>query len=425
MKVVRCVLAVLASCGALLALAAPAALGRGHLDVAFGDDGVVDLRVRAGNGPFVSLGVVRVGPEGGIFLTEESDVCQRSDCSYRIYLRRYRPGGRLDRGFGGGRRVGAGVTDTNADLAVDSAGRPLVALQEEDGVVIKRFRPNGRPDRPFGKSGSVFVPCDCSLGSLKVGPGDRPLLVASAEFKQASPFRGVIWVMARLRSNGSPDRGFGGDGIVRHPMPGFYAPLAEVEPSGGALLHGSVCCRFPSKPFVQRMSKRGHLQRKYGAATKRALHGLYGTREEDVGWDESAVVLRPDGRVEVFGGDYPHSVAVRLLRNGKRDPGFGRRGVRMLRFLVSDAIADERGGTLVTGYASGRRGGYKVMRLRRDGRSDRGFGRVDLPHASNEEGLEIFSQGPRAALVFDRGIPFCRQGCAAEPKLFRVVDPAG
>jgi hypothetical protein len=315
------------------------------------------------------------------------------------------------------------VFDNDSDLAVDSAGRPLVALQQGDSVMIKRFKANGRPDRSFGKSGSVLVPCDCLLGSLEIGPGRRPLLVASAEFERTSPFRGVIWVMARLRSDGSPDRSFGGDGIVRHPMQGFYSPSAEVEPSGGALLYGSVCCRFPSKPFVQRMSKSGHLRREYAAATKRALHGLYGTRKEDLGWDESAVVLRSDGRVEVFGGEYRHSVAIRLLRNGKRDPGFGRRGVRTLGFEVSDAIADGRGGTLATGYTSGRRGGYKVMRLRHDGRFDRGFGWVDLPHASNEEGLTILPQGQGGVLVFDRGIPFCRQGCPAEPKLFRVVDP--
>jgi hypothetical protein len=64
-----------------------------------------------------------------------------------------------------------------------------------------------------------------------------------------------------------------------------------------------------------------------------------------------------------------------------------------------------------------------VMRLRRNGGFDRAFGRVNLPHASNEEGLQIFRQGPGAALVFDRGIPFCRQGCDAEPKLFRVLVP--
>jgi hypothetical protein len=60
----RCMLAVLASCGALLTLAAPA-LGRGHLDSSFGDRGIVDLTARPGNEPSASLGVMRVGPERG------------------------------------------------------------------------------------------------------------------------------------------------------------------------------------------------------------------------------------------------------------------------------------------------------------------------------------------------------------------------
>jgi hypothetical protein len=421
-KAVHHALAVLAACGALLALAAPA-IADGRLDGSFGDRGVLDLRSHPANEPSAFVGVVRTGPKGGIFFTEEAPTCRRGGCPYRIFLRRYASNGRLDWGFGGGSRVEAGVTDTNADLAVDPGGRALVALQAGDGVTIKRFRANGRPDRSFGRSGSVFLPCDCILGSLEVGPGRRPLLIASAEFERTSPFRGAIWVIARLRGDGSPDRGLGGDGIVRHPMPGFYEPDAEVESSGGTLLHGSVCCRFPSKPFVQRMSRRGHLKHRYAAATRRALHGLPGTRQGDIGWEESAVVLRADGRVEVFGGRDRRSVAVRLLRNGKRDPSFGRRGMRILGLQVSDAIADRRGGTLVTGYVSGRRSGYKVMRLRRDGRFDRGFGWVDLPDASNEEGLELFPQGPNGVIVFDRGIPFCRQGCEATPKLFRVVDP--
>lgn len=421
MRSARCLLVVLASVGALLGVVSSAALARGHLDRSFGENGVADLRDRPGGDSSASIGVVRVGPEGGIFVTEQARVCPRGGCSYGIYLRRYKPGGRPDRGFGGG-RIRVGPTDTYADLAIDSAGRPLVALQDDGGVVIKRFSPDGSPDRSFGRSGSVFVRCDCGLESLEVAPGSRPLLLAGAEFAR-KPFHGVIWVMARLRSDGSRDRGFGGDGIVRHPMPGFNAPSAAVDASGSALLYGKVCCRFPSKPFVQRMSKRGALVPRYAAATRRALHGLRGTREDDIGWDEMAVVSRPDGRVEVFGGEYDHSVAVRLLRSGGRDPGFGRGGVRALNFGVSGAIADRRGGTLIAEYRP--RGGYKVTRLRRDGQLDRRFGWVDLPRASNEEGVQIFSQGRRAAIVFDRGLPFCRQGCEAEPKLYRVVDQGG
>lgn len=410
---VRCVLVVVAACAALSVMAG-SALGRGHLDRSFGDEGVVDLKTRPGQARGASLGAVQVGPERRIFFTER-------DARDRIFLRRYSARGKLNRGFGGDGRVEVGLTEGLSDLAIDSAGRPLVALQEGDGVVIKRFKAGGRPDRSFGVSGSVSIPCSCTLEELAVGAGNRPLVAASDEFRRPSPFRGVVWVMARLRSDGSPDRSLDGDGIVRHPMVGFSSPYVKLEPGGGALLYGSVCCREPSKPFMQRMSKDGDLQRRYAATTTRSLHGIYGTRQNDLrGWYEPTAVLRPNGRAELFWGAHRPSTAVRLLPSGKRDRSFGRRGVQTLNFNMSDAIADERGGTLVTGY--GRRG-YMVMRLRRDGRPDRRFGRVHLPRASNEWGVTILSHGPTGALVFDFGLPFCRQGCPAQPKLFRIVDP--
>lgn len=421
-KVVRGVLMALATCGALLAMAGPAQ-GRGHLDRSFGDEGVVDLRARPDEDPFAGLRDVRVGPGRKIFFTEEASACRQGGCPDRIYLRRYSARGELSLSFGDDSRVEVGLTDAATDLVVDPAGRPLVALQKGNSVVIKRFRADGRADPSFGDSGSAVVRCGCHLESLGVGPGHKPLLVGNDELRRSSPFRGMAWVLARLHSDGSADRSLGGDGIVRHPMPGFYGSLAEIEPSGGALLYGETCCRVPSKPFVQRISERGHLQRRYAAATKRALHGLYGTRKDDFSWFHLAVVLRPNGKVEIYGGHDRPSVAIRLLRNGKRDPSFGHRGVRMLKFGVTDAIAARHGGTLLTGHD--RRGVNMVMRLRHDGRTDRGFGRVDLPNAFNEEGLELLPHGPRAALVFDAGFPSvgCRQACESRPKLFRVVAP--
>lgn len=414
---VRLLLAALVACGALLALVAPA-FADGHLDRSFGDEGVVDLRPSKADGTEAYARRIAVASQGAIFLAEEVPVCSRGGCPYRIYLKRYHSDGSRDHRFG---RVEVGLTDNTYDLTTDPAGRPLVALQDEGDVVIKRFKANGRLDRSFGRVGATSVPCGCFLGSLKVGTDRRPLMVGSADFRKISPYRGAIWVMARLRRDGSPDTGFGGDGIVRHPMPGFYGPAVEVEPSGGALLWGRVCCRFPSKPFIQRMSPSGRLQRGYAAATTRALHGLYGTREDDIGWESEAAVLRPDGRVEIFGGGYRRSVAVELLRNGRRDHSFGRHGVRMLDFEVSDAVADENGGTLLTAYLRGRRPGYRVLRLRADGGFDHGFGRVPLPRASNEEGIRIFRQGRGAAIVFDEGLGFCRQGCEAQPKMYRVL----
>jgi hypothetical protein len=414
-KLSRLLLVVLALGSVVFLLQTGSALARGHLDPSFGDGGVVDLD--ADGDPFSGLGAIAVGRDA-IYFTEEASVCNQGGCPNRVYLKRYGADGRLDRSFGDGRVV-AGTADNYAALAVDSAGRPLVAFEHEDGLVVRRFSPQGLADRGFGNEGSVFVPCDCFLGSLEVGPGDEPFLVAHSEFERTSPFRGVIWVFARLRRDGSRDPSFGGDGVVRRPMPGFYSPSASLSAGGGAVLYGFVCCRFPSRPFIQRISKGGRLQRHYASATKRSLHGLYGTREDDVGWEGAMLVRHSRGRVELF-ADTERGLAVRLLRNGKRDRSYGRGGVKEFDFEVSGATADGRDGAFLAAWVRGR--GYEAMRTLPDGRLDREFGQVELPGASNEEGLVMLSQGRGAAIAFDRGLSFCRFGCDDDPKMFRVVD---
>jgi hypothetical protein len=233
-------------------------------------------------------------------------------------------------------------------------------------------------------------------------------------------------VMARLRSDGSLDRSFAHDGLLRRPMPGYFDAWSALRPNGGLMLFGFTCCRFPSLPFVQRMSKSGHLERHYAAATKRSLHGLAGTRQEDPGWEQLSLVQQQGGAIEVFGGEEGmKGLGVKLRPDGSRDPSFGKGGVKKLGFEVTSAIPAGRGTALLAAYVYGRRShsGYKVMRLLPDGRIDPGFGQVGLPGADNEGGVWITPQGKRAAIVFDPGLPFCRQGCEADPKLYRVVIP--
>lgn len=409
------VLLVLLACAA--GASHPAAAGaEGRLDSSFGDHGTVDLD--SGQDDRTRTGVVAVGPRGEIFVTEEASVCGDAGCKERVYLKRYRADGSLDRSFGGG-RVSVGQAATYAALTVDAAGRPLLAFDHEGAFTVRRFRSDGDRDTSFGDSGSVRIRCECYLSSIEAGPGGKPLLIASADFKRTSPFRGVIWVLVRLRSDGTRDRSFGRGGLVRKPMPGFSETAARIGKGGRALLYGFGCCRYPLRPFVQRLSKRGGLDRRYAAETKRSLHGLYGTRREDLPWEGIAVVPRSRGRVEVFGSAYEHGVAVRLRGDGSRDPSFGAAGVRKYNFEVWDAVSDGAGGSLLVAWVSGK--GYAVKRTVADGGLDREFGTVMLPRASNEGGLSIFDQGGGAAIVFDRGIPFCRSACEVDPKLYRVL----
>src|SRR5215218_8001348 len=151
----------------------------GRLDPSFGDRGLVDLDSE--ERPYSGLGVVAMGPRGEIYATEEESSCH-GDCRERVYLKRYRADGSLDRSFGGGRKA-VGTAATYAALTVDSAGRPLLALDRRDAFLVRRFRLDGSRDLSFGDSGSVRVACECYLGSIEAAPGRKPLIVAHAEFE--------------------------------------------------------------------------------------------------------------------------------------------------------------------------------------------------------------------------------------------------
>lgn len=413
MKVSRWVVPVFTLFCAGLVLASTA-LAEGRLDRAFGENGVVDLTADIAKNR--SLGTMAVAPDGSVFFTERAyRACPRSGCLESVYLKRYRANGVLDGRFSGGRgrRPVADSAVSGVLLAVDSANRPLVAWNKISGdVVIRRFRRDGAPDRSFGGSGTVLVPCGCHPSSLAVAPGGRLLIAGSAEFERTE--RGAIWVFARLRPSGAPDRGFGGTGVVRLPMSGYYDAVASAGPRGSSLLTGFHCCH--GLPFVSRLSESGHLDRLYTATTARSLRAVH--RTNDIGWEEMTLVPRPHGKVDLYGSGFFRGVAIRLLHSGRRDRSFGQNGISRLPLRMSDVASDGSGGAFVAGYA---RAGYRVLRLRPNGSADRRFGRLLLPNAYNEEGVEIVAQGRGSAIVFDRGESVCRQTCPSHPKMFRVL----
>jgi uncharacterized delta-60 repeat protein len=409
-----------------LLLQAGAALAQGHLDASFGRHGIVDLD--AESDPFSAPGEVAMGPNGEIYVTEETDCFSEGPCSVRVYLKRYQADGRLDRSFGAG-RILVSTADRRGALAIDSAGRPLIAFEHEGGLLVLRFLPDGSRDPAFGEGGSSFVSCGCGLSSLEVGPSDRPLLIGSSDLRRAGPFRGVVWTFARLRNDGQLDPSFARGGLLRKAIPGYYDPAVSLRPDGVTTLYGLTCCRLPGVPFVWRMSRSGSLDGRYAAATKLSLHGLPGTRKHDIGWETISLVQQAGRKVLMFASGEGlegelQGLAVKLRANGSRDTSFGKRGIKSLGFEVTDATPDGVGGTLLAGYLqlSKERTGEAVFRMRPDGRIDPSFGRVTLPRAGNQEGIEILSQGRGAAIVYDQGIPSCRESCEDDPKLYRVVE---
>jgi len=175
---------------------------------------------------------------------------------------RLRQSGRPDGRFGEGGYAPYPPGTSHGPLLVDRRERTIVSgylegLEHElaNGILIRRLRPNGALDRGFGKGGAVrlriprFYVADMALDergrvliavSLKVrGPVGEPHELA----------------LVRLRVDGGLDETFGRGGMIRIPFPGKRRPsvyLEGIDVRSGQAAIGATYCGFRSacRPVV-------------------------------------------------------------------------------------------------------------------------------------------------------------------------------
>ena len=242
-----------------------------------------------------------------------------------------------DPSFGGGGLVrtfeapdGSGTQLKGAtDVAVQPDGRIVVAadvvgpLGERDWVVV-RYLPDGRLDPGFGRGGATVVETGTEgvARALALQPDGKILVTGPATCDWEQCFAAL-----RLNPDGSRDAGFGEGGLARH------APVRRT--------------------------------------------------------DAYDVAVQPDGRIVLAGrwfqggdaNDDDLACVMRLLPDGRLDPGFSRDGMVRLDhgygddFLQAIAIQGRRIVVAGAGRLIGDRGGFAVVRFRPDGSLDRTFGR--------------------------------------------------
>ena len=202
---------------ASLLFAAPAAAAPGDLDATFGDAGLVTENVGTGDGRFRGEAVLRQ-PDGRIIVGGSTE----SDSQFVVA--RYLTNGSLDPSFGGGDgvtivSVGAYLSNLR-DMALQGDGKIVAVGSAYRDFGVLRLNSDGSPDTGFGENGVVTTDFDSNVDTANavVIAGDGDIIVGgSARFGTNDDF-----AVARYLSDGSLDSTFDGDGKVTTGFPAGF-----------------------------------------------------------------------------------------------------------------------------------------------------------------------------------------------------------
>lgn len=201
----------------------------GALDTAFGGDGIVQNRYAPVLAPALAAAA-----DGKLVVAGDR-------FGDGALVSRYTAAGAPDPTFAGdGHRELAGGS-LESEVAVDAAGRAVVALFEGpiDGrhpahhpvgaVYVRRLTPGGAVDETFGDRGLAWLEGWIALGDLAVQDDGKPVLGGSAQPPEPDA-AAVQFRLTRLTAAGQPDGGFAPGGTVLTPFTRDAAVRALVIP---------------------------------------------------------------------------------------------------------------------------------------------------------------------------------------------------
>lgn len=341
----------------------------GVLDHAFGVDGVATVDL--GGGADVATDAVLL-PDGGIAVVGRAEGTGPSRTD--IAIARFTAAGVPDARFGSG-----GVVRT--DLAHDASRADAVAVLPDGRIVVAgsvlragidgdlallRYQPDGTLDPTFGHEGvatSDLGSRSDGANAMVIGPDDGVIVLGSVDGAMA---------LARYRSDGVPDPGFGSGGVM---LPGIDLGVADgvaLTASGRILVAGSrVGPQGDRDLLVARFDPDGALD---------ATFGVDGVTTVDVaGRDDRAadLVVDAEGRIVLVGSAASPTVLdlvlARCLPNGGLDPTFGQHGVLVVDLhgggdLGADVAMDPEGRIVAAGStADGAQTEFALVRTASEG----------------------------------------------------------
>jgi uncharacterized delta-60 repeat protein len=210
-----------------------------------------------------------------------------------VQLARLKADGALDATFGvaGIAKVDFGGDDFGLAMARQANGRivvvgrssPTFPQDETLGAIVTRVRANGELDPDFAGTGKITLPGTSNARAVLV-QADRKIVVAgTADGSQKM-------TVTRLRSNGSPDPTFDGDGTATIAVASVLVTGAALQPDGKIVVAGSSAGRFA----VARLNPDGSPDATFGTTGK-------ATVDFGVATFAHAVARQPNGRIVVAG----------------------------------------------------------------------------------------------------------------------------
>ncbi|MCL1980995.1 MAG: delta-60 repeat domain-containing protein [Proteobacteria bacterium] len=305
-----------------------------RLDASFGLNGRVAVEL----GGRSSGHAVLVQPDGKILVAGSSS--QNNGLNFSLL--RFNADGSLDPGFNGDGTVITSLSpgdDEALTVGLLSDGRIIAAGYAHNGrdrdLAMICFHPDGRLDTTFGDQGVVLTSIGNSneeITAMTIGPSDMITVAGSTEGTA-----GRVLVVARFTPRGTPDEGFGEQGISLIAVGDDASVEGLLErPDGTLILSGSYTEKKNGSAMLVGLRADGSVDSLFGEQGVAIPAGSFAASE---GY---AIAEDSRGRLYVAGSVGPagrrDAALFRFTSRGEIDSSFGERGVMVVSVSREDNV---------------------------------------------------------------------------------------
>lgn len=316
----------------------------GSLDPSFGFDGVLDYWCDF-KGDVSGVAIDSADRTVFTGTSRDYNFMSQEICAVRLLSN-----GELDHSFSGDGKFTLDTTSLATDVAIDPAGRVLLA--SDDGLTAVRLTEGGALDPTFGEGGvaSLHLGQESEAQAIAADPFGRVVLAGTVR----NP-GGSAMAVARYGADGQPDPAFAGSGYETLGFPGpsgaEVATDLVLDQLGRLVLSGTDRLEGSELALAARLLPDGALDSSFGGIGRVFLSTGGVSLGNGIAVDGSGRVLTTGGiRVPRNNASPWEAFLARLGPEGAIDGTFGAEGV----VRVSPFTAPREGGAAVRVDSSGR-----------------------------------------------------------------------